>query len=337
MANEGGGIGELFVELFFKADNIKLKDFITSVGSLNMSSILATLGLGAMFDALNKVMSVGEKAATPINQFSDLTGQSTEKMQAWNIQAEEMGASANLAGSTVNGLVQSIKRLQLTGEGSGGWMLLGIDPTKYSDYFELLKDVMGRLVGKTKEEQSLLLNQIGLSQEWLIPLSNAEKFQKGINEQLTIGKESLERMREFHASNVRLGHDLEIIWTNIASAIEPFVNKLANLADTIAKLTQGKSTWHAVANAVGGMIPNIPGVTLSSERAGGIKNFIEQSILTHGGLYPAPAGVGGNKTVQQTNNFNISSNDPDAVAKAVEKILLKDRSNALDQFGSVNY
>ncbi len=56
-------IGELVFELGFKADTVKINDFIGMVGKLNLSSVLASFGVKELYDGLNKIMGIADETA----------------------------------------------------------------------------------------------------------------------------------------------------------------------------------------------------------------------------------------------------------------------------------
>ena len=49
-------IGELFMELGFKADTMKLNEFVKSIGELNMSSVMAGAEVAALADMTKKLL-----------------------------------------------------------------------------------------------------------------------------------------------------------------------------------------------------------------------------------------------------------------------------------------
>ena len=51
-------IGELFVELGFHADTMKLKEFTSALGELSMSSVMSVLGLGTLYESVKKIMGI---------------------------------------------------------------------------------------------------------------------------------------------------------------------------------------------------------------------------------------------------------------------------------------
>lgn len=62
-------LGELFFELGFKSDHMKLKDFGKAVSELNMSSILSAGSFGAMIHGAKELISMADEMAHGVNKF----------------------------------------------------------------------------------------------------------------------------------------------------------------------------------------------------------------------------------------------------------------------------
>ena len=60
-------IGELFVELLFKSDNMKLKEFVNTIGELDLKSVSSAFGLSKLYDITKKIMEVGKEALSLIH------------------------------------------------------------------------------------------------------------------------------------------------------------------------------------------------------------------------------------------------------------------------------
>ena len=147
--------GELIVELGFKSDNVKLKDFIHSLGELNLSSIAAALGVGGLFNVMQKVMTSSIETAKGISHFGHETGISTDKMQKFVKFAEQMGVSSSDAESSLRGLQQKIFDVQMGKDQGRGFLLTNISP--YQDTLDVVQQLYDRFNDKE------FMNQFGLS------------------------------------------------------------------------------------------------------------------------------------------------------------------------------
>jgi len=129
MAGESLGIGELFVELFFKADQVKLGDFMHSLTELNMASVMTTLGLGAMYEMVSKIMTSADTTALSINNLSAQTGISRQEIQKWSEWTDQAGASADLAKQSFATLAEEKAKLMIGQGHPNAWMYwFGFDP-----------------------------------------------------------------------------------------------------------------------------------------------------------------------------------------------------------------
>jgi len=214
-------IGELLFELGFKADTMKLKDFGKAVTELNMSSIIAATGFGAVYEGAKKLVGLADDMALGINNFGLQTGQSTQEIQKWNAMADQAGVSAGTIAASIGTLQDEVFRMKFTGEGSNVWAMLGLDPTHVTDKFALLKMLHDRLHGMSVDQQRWFTEQLGMSTEMLNiwAMSNEELAKEKDNEALSAA--SLAEMARYHAINARLGHDLAVTWAQIGVALEP--------------------------------------------------------------------------------------------------------------------
>jgi hypothetical protein len=310
-------IGELFVELGFKADTLKLKEFVHAIGELNMSSVMGAVGLGTAYEAIRKIMGAADETALSINNFGLTTGQSTKEIQRWGKWAEQMGLNADVVKSSVNNLLDSVTRLKISGEGAPTWNLLGIDPTKFTSMFDLLKALRESLKGTPIEWQRLMLSQLGLSQDLLIAFNKTDTEWQRINEQFALGNTQLEKMAEFHKVNVELGQRFADIWVNIAPLMSKPLNVLDRFLIDLEKATTTFSAkdWGRVGYDFARMSP------LASAIMG----------LTGTG---APTI---HKTEHNSYQFRILSDDPQEAARKVAETLKQERKRAEFNSPAGNY
>ena len=220
-------IGELFVELGFHADTMKLKEFTSALGELSMSSVMSVLGLGTLYESVKKIMGIADETALSINRFGATTGQNVQEFQRWDKWAQQMGAQAGTVSSSINTLEDSITKLMVTGEGAPTWSLLGIDPTKYrKNYVELLKVLGEKFKGTPIEWQRLMLQQLGLPLDLLMILPKIRDNWEDIQKQIAISNANLEIMAKFHQRNKELGDAIKDTFIGMAVNIEPLIEKL---------------------------------------------------------------------------------------------------------------
>ena len=70
----GISLMDFFLEIGIKADTLKLKDLVSTIGELNLKSTFTALGLGAMYEGLEKVMGVGVQTTLSLEKFHAVTG-----------------------------------------------------------------------------------------------------------------------------------------------------------------------------------------------------------------------------------------------------------------------
>lgn len=234
-------IGDLFVNLFFKADDTKLKDFIHNLGDLRMSSLLNTLGLAEMYEGIKKVMEIADRTALTINNFTGTTGQSAAELQQWSKVAQQVGQDASIVGNSVTHLMDSVTRLSKTGEGATFWQMLGIDPRGFSDGFQLLLEVGKKIDGLSVNEKRFKLGLLGLDPGLIPVLDYIVHNQQELGRQLQNNEEQLALMQEHHRVISRLSADWNTLMTNIGSKLEPVVDFFLNIADSVIRIANGLS------------------------------------------------------------------------------------------------
>lgn len=314
-------IGELLIQLGFKADTMKLKDFIHSVGELNMQSIIAATGFGGLYEAAKRAIEAAEEMAEPLHAFSVQTGQSTDRLQQFSQAAEEMGASSGTVESAIRTLQQSIFRMRMTGEGSNVWGMLGIDPTQVQDKFEILNQLRERFKGMSVEARQFYLSQLGISQDMLNLFAMSDEGWADISNNMVMSHDQLEKMAEFHKINVRLSRDLKMIWVSLGVMIAPFVTKLAEGADWLNRIVLKSWAWKGSLDAISETLMRIIngwwmiakfGVMAVKDPLATADGLIQSGVDTVKG-----AIMGVNHAIYH-NTFHIKSTDPVQAGREAE-------------------
>ena len=361
-------IGELFVELGFHADQTKLTDFMHSIGELNMSSIMATMGLGGMYETIRKIMGVAEQTALGINTYGMETGMSTKQMQQWSAAAEAMGVKGDV-------VVNSLKSMQnhLTG------LALGTDPTllqpfailnKFgaglsgkespSEVFEKISQVINKLPDGLRR---IVTEEMGIDDSMLLILRDWNKFNELTKAEPFMTSEQRERLMEYHKEVSNLGHTWKTILGDIGSSIVPILEGWLKIAQG-ALDTLHANQWLVpvltvvvglIALAVGLLAPwslaitaIVAGVGLLAKYWENINGWVENTynklksmpilhqmdqllnILGPSTWAHAPA-IAGSSTSTITNHFNVFSNDPDEAARKVAETMRRIHSEVTGQ------
>jgi len=212
-------IGDLFITLGFKADETKLSEFIKQIGDLNLKSVMTTGAFGVLVNKTKEWIEIAEQSTFWVNKFGRETGMSKQEVQKWTKVAERMGVEVDTIVGGLKTLQSGLFQLQMTGEGSNVWMLLGLDPRTAKNNFELLKMIGSRLEGLNFAQKRFILGQLGLGDEWLNVFPEILKNQEDLIDDLAVGETHLEAMHEYHKENVRLGQELNKVWTDIGASI----------------------------------------------------------------------------------------------------------------------
>lgn len=322
-------LGELVFNLGFKADTMKLKDFGKAVSELNMSSILTAGSFGAVYEGAKALVGIADDMALGINKFGRETGQSREEIQKWTKAAEQMGVAPQTVMSSITSLEDSINRMRVTGEGSGFWNLIGVDPTKTQSMFKVMDMVRNRLKGMSIENQRLLLNMSPIDPQWLNLFNESDKDWADIEKNQGLSNEQLDKMQEYHKILTKDGENLKLIWADLGVALLPAIQAMVELLndfdlavlkswefkgvlDTIVEimthLAHPFKTFGDALNAIPKLGTNLQEDGL--ERKNRINRWVE-SVIPHDYFSKMfSSGNEGSAPVNVTVKNTIRSNDP---------------------------
>lgn len=225
-------IGELIFEVGFKADTMKLKDFGKSVSELNLTSILAAGSFGTLYEGAKALIGIADDMALGINKFGRETGQSTQEIQKWTKVAEQMGVSADVVTGTVAGLEDSIFKMKFTGENSNLWNMLGLDPRKTSNMFDVLTMLRSKLKDMSTEQQRFFLERLGISTEMLNMFKMTDQEWGDIGKQMVLSTTQLDTMQDYHKSLIQDGENLKMIFADLGVALEPTLKALVDMLNS---------------------------------------------------------------------------------------------------------
>ena len=161
----------------------KLKDAESAQKNLNTSMVgairqgmvmLTTItGMVIALDRLGNSLLKNNQLYVTFNQ---QTGISIGRLNriAGVARLSGMNMSAEGVASDLQNLQQKFFNLRMTGQGAGTFAMLGINPMgmKADQFMVALRE---RLKGASEEQKSFILNQLGISQEWLNVLNLADK------------------------------------------------------------------------------------------------------------------------------------------------------------------
>ncbi|RTL04653.1 hypothetical protein EKK58_10105 [Candidatus Dependentiae bacterium] len=255
-------IGDLFVQIFVKTETTKLKDFVSALGDLRMSSLLNAVGLEGVYQGITKIMSAANSTALAINNFSKTTGQSAQDLQKWSLVAAKTGQDAGVVAGSVTHLVDSVTRLKKFGEGSGFWMTAfpGLDPTKAKNEFELLSEIGKRLSGLDVSEKRFKLGLLGLDPSLIPILDYIVNNQAEMSRYLTVNNDQLKQF-EKHQSNIsQLTNDWRVLIVTIGTSLRPVVDFIVQILDGIVQIVTKLSPLIGPLMTLGGVALGAAGV-----------------------------------------------------------------------------
>ncbi len=259
-------IGELFVELGFMSgdDGKKLNDFARGIGNLNLSSIAAVLGVGALYEALRRMTEQAVAAGLAIHSFGVQTGLSTSAMQQWSFFAEQMGASGEDVANALKSIQMQQAKIKIGQGNPNVFSMIGAsvsdDPFKVLESlqkkYKMLRPDLQRLINSEFGLSDAMLNVLKASDEQISKIGKIKVASDGANESIVKMRETWVEIRQalFRFSNaviaalapafehigkllMDLGRGIEIIFQFKAALIVLGSTLLIMFAPVVAAIT----------------------------------------------------------------------------------------------------
>lgn len=250
-------LGELFFDLGFHADTMRLRDFGKAVADLNMSNILTAGSFGAVYEGATKLVDIANNMALGLNHFGAETGQSTQDLQRWGLVAEEAGVSAGNVVSGVKTLEDSIARMRFTGENSNIWAMLKLDPTNTKSIFDTLHQLGLRLQGMEIGQQRMFLGFLGLGDEWLDILPKIVANYSELSKITTMTTDSQKQMAEYQKTSADLAHNWQMTMADLGVSITPILLGLKEAASSLDENIIKSNTWKTLMIGIGQAITEL--------------------------------------------------------------------------------
>lgn len=333
-------IGELFVQLGFEADTMKLKDFVRSIGDLNMSSIMATGAWGEFANITKTLLEGTAGLAQEMRFFSTETGLSAQRMQSWSQLARQLGVEGDVVAQTLKHLQTSIQQTKLGNVDQGlmqAYSLLniygkaGVDISQ--DYFTQLENIRKGLLNINPEMRRTVMQLAGINEQMINFLMMEEKDWATRDKQPIIRPGDIERMKEMNMEWVKLTQQMTILGNQFAVEIAPVIISTTKALVDLLKDIRSFVNQDLFKKIMGGLntvgqIGMIPGRLEMGLLTGNPKYF--QDIMNWG---KSPAAVTNNNNV----NFNIQGDNPREIADQVNKSIKDILSDTHYQLPAVNY
>ena len=189
-------IGELFIKLGVKAANLQiipnLKKGLQDIIKPAMAARIELMGFAATVTVLTERAS---KAAAELNKFRNLTGLSTQTLQAWQQQAAMSGVSADEMTSSIEGLQQAQYDLSMGNGNLAPWAMLGIDPQ--SNPFDVLEQLKTKLGQFDTVRGTALARDLRLSDSMISFLREAKSL-PAADKSLIMSDKEIKQLKAFN-------------------------------------------------------------------------------------------------------------------------------------------
>lgn len=338
-------IGELFYEVAFKADQMKLNDFIKSIGQINMKSLLSVGGLGVLINQARKIVDEVSDASISLNKFGRETGLSREEVQKWGKAAEIMGVSAETVAGDMRNLQRIFFRIMEEGDTSGVWDELGISPDQ--DPSKTLIALANALSRFNIGVQQGYLERLGLSQEWLNIFPEILKNEAFLTEQMVLTNEELDKIEKYHKAQVRLSQVLKKLQDDIAVPLAENAAKLLEGLNAMLQIVEASKEWKETLEFVAEALDRIFSKNILKHSIEGWK-LIGQGIKQYANPLDGIKIIGNdiknaalwakNQGVQKLGNMATTVNimvtgakAPELVAEEIKKAIDRTNSDAFHQ------
>lgn len=193
---------------------------VSLVGKMNAYKI-ELYGSGAALVYFTKRMS---DMAIHLDKAATLTGIPLDKMQKLGEIANQTGASLDdVAGAVRNFQENSMNIMLGKGGEIGAFQMLGLSP--HEDPIKMLSLLQDKLKAMPTVLGNKLAKDIGLSDDLIYMLRNADKFEAPPEETFLTEKE-VRRLKEFGFYFNKVFGQVQRVFSKLASTVEPFVRLL---------------------------------------------------------------------------------------------------------------
>lgn len=233
-----GKVAEVFAYLGFKTDQTKVIDFVHALGEVNLSSIVAAVGLGGLYETVKKIMDPAEELALSMNNFGEATGLNQQKMQKWSYGAQQMGADglnmAQVLGDLQTRLTQMSMHLDpdmakalffLNGKGAG--------INGHEDPFTFIEKVSHGFDKLDPKLRTTVLGYLHWNDQMAVLLNHFGQFEDRSDAMPVMDQSQIDKLKNYHAEVSQLGQQ----WSNIFNGIA--AGPLADILDGLYKITEG--------------------------------------------------------------------------------------------------
>jgi len=325
-------IGELFIELGFKADTMKLKEFMHAVGELNMSSIAGAVGLGSLYEATKKIMEIADKTAMSVFGYTQVTGMSGKQMQQFSNYAKEMGVSAEDAEGSLKNLQMTMFNVKLGRGSAEPFILTGVNPNEKDPIktMQQLQDFIKTHDTLDPAIHRMLVSEMGISENMLQVLKTSDRITDSINKQPFATDKEIKKILEYHKALSDLGTHINLLFTRWGASLVPVVKHLDSLASKMLEILRTGEGWKSLFTEIEQIFQKMMPLVGALKLIGAGLKIAEKNIeknfkfIMSAPTPPSVALAGAGNTT--TNQFDISVSgvqDPEKASELVSRKLEK--------------
>lgn len=322
-------IGELIVELGFKSDTTKLSDFIKSVGNLNMSSVMASLGVGGLYEAARKFVDMAAERAVDMKTFENVTGQSAQKVKAWASVAEQAGVSAGSFESAIKNLQSSITSTRFGNPDQGLLQAYSIlnqygkaNIKLTDDLYTQIDKIREGIKRLTPESARYVLNLLHQDESMMNLYKSEQKLYDQRNKQAVTDRMQVEKMMEYFGKAKEFGNTLKANFVDIGVAIGETLAPLAEFATKIMKAV------HSMGLLKG--IPFVQAIKFIAEENIRKRYKADETIPRYSEAQTGPQGQG-HGPINVNSTFHINGNNPEAMKQSAKDAIKETINEAFYQ------
>lgn len=329
-------IADLFAEIGFKFDTMKLKEVGKAIADLNISSIISTGAVGLLGDKIADLITQTSEMAKGLQTITATTGIGPQFTQQFENVSQALGSSKQEADS----FLVSLSKLQTKiAMGQGGtdlqsFILGGISLDKIKGTTEDLAKDINRVLSTpiqpgdqaSMERRKRLMAMIGegfqASPSMVKALNDPEMFTKMLEFE-TLSAEQIQKSVDANYNWVKVTNDLNISFARLANDLSPILIAMTKLAD------QGVR-WADAMGRTSGFFDNFAKVLNVPENVGKVFDEVKRLYSLPGPNIWGRFSERDKETIERSNNhisISVNTNNPEEFGRKL-KIFLDKHANS---------
>lgn len=311
----------MFVELFFKADTYKVKDFAKSVADLPFSIAAAGAALVGMDLGFIALTSSTMDMANSLMMFRAQTGETTDDLERWQMAARRVGVSNEVVTSSFQRMISSISQLKTFGTGPAGEMFgrLGISGFMEKSPTQLMSELRSKYQSMDRNKFSQIAGGLIDPSMMRVFESNYSSPQGLSRLNPVIGQSGLEASAELTESLTKFTDEVRTDFIPVLVDLIPVMKEFASdLAAFLRFLHNNKTDpGHYAYNAGRGLRDWMDRVANGGPIISGTDHVFMPGILGQS------TGPRASVTVHQNFFGDVDKNDIDAGVLSLEHALVR--------------